>query len=217
MYVPLWCKSNFSFLEGASRPDELIEEAHRLGLPAIAITDRDGVYGMVRAYVKARELGVSLIAGATVTVAAPGARLVASPVGSGPLQLRGLHDQDYADDDGPSHHGSSATPPNPSSPLGMPAASGRRGRMQRTRPRQVHVIQPVLPISAALGRSVAVSSNPSWNVPSSLVLLALDRSGWSSLTRLLTIGRRRTDKGTALVSWEALPACSPMMTMQEPW
>ena len=53
-YVPLWCKSNFSFLEGASRPDELVEEAYRLGLPAIALTDRDGVYGVVRAHVKAR-------------------------------------------------------------------------------------------------------------------------------------------------------------------
>jgi error-prone DNA polymerase len=53
-YVPLWCKSNFSFLEGASHPDELVDEAYRLGLPALALTDRDGVYGVVRAHVKAR-------------------------------------------------------------------------------------------------------------------------------------------------------------------
>ncbi|MGH7873200.1 MAG: PHP domain-containing protein, partial [Candidatus Binatia bacterium] len=68
VYVPLWCKSNFSFLEGASHPDELVEEAYRLGLPAIALTDRDGVYGAVRAHVKARELGVKLILGAQLTV-----------------------------------------------------------------------------------------------------------------------------------------------------
>jgi len=67
-YIPLWCKSNFSFLEGASHPDELVEEAHRLGLPALALTDRDGVYGLVRAHVKARELGLKLVAGAQVTV-----------------------------------------------------------------------------------------------------------------------------------------------------
>ena len=66
-YVPLWCKSNFSFLEGASHPDELVEEAHRLGLPALALTDRDGVYGVVRAHVKARELGIKMIIGAQVT------------------------------------------------------------------------------------------------------------------------------------------------------
>jgi error-prone DNA polymerase len=67
-YVPLWCKSNFSFLEGASHPDELVEEAHRLGLPAIALTDRDSVYGVVRAHVRARELGIKVIIGAQVTV-----------------------------------------------------------------------------------------------------------------------------------------------------
>src|SRR6266404_4288701 len=67
-YVPLWCKSNFSFLEGASHPDELVEEAHRLSLPSLAITDRDGVYGIVRAHVKAQELGLQLIIGSQVTI-----------------------------------------------------------------------------------------------------------------------------------------------------
>jgi error-prone DNA polymerase len=67
-YTPLWCKSNFSFLEGASHPGELVERAHRLGLESLALTDRDGVYGTVRAHVRARELGVHLIHGAQVTV-----------------------------------------------------------------------------------------------------------------------------------------------------
>src|SRR5574337_993768 len=69
LYTPLWCKSHFSFLEGASHPEELMEEAHRLGLKALALTDRDGVYGIVRAHVKARELGLHLIIGAQVTLA----------------------------------------------------------------------------------------------------------------------------------------------------
>ena len=42
-YVPLWCKTSFSFLEGASQPDELVEAAQRLGLSALALCDRDGV------------------------------------------------------------------------------------------------------------------------------------------------------------------------------
>ena len=67
-YAALWCKSNSSFLEGASHPEELVAEAHTLGLGAIAITDRDGVYGIVRAWEKARELGCPLILGAEVTV-----------------------------------------------------------------------------------------------------------------------------------------------------
>jgi error-prone DNA polymerase len=67
-YVPLWCKSNYSFLEGASHPAELVEEAHRLGIRSLALTDRDGVYGMVRAHMKAQELGIHLITGADVTL-----------------------------------------------------------------------------------------------------------------------------------------------------
>ncbi len=66
-YASLWCKSNFSFLDGASHPDELVTEAARLGLRALALTDRDGVYGAVRAHVKARELGVHLVQGAEIT------------------------------------------------------------------------------------------------------------------------------------------------------
>ncbi|HEX2241957.1 MAG TPA: PHP domain-containing protein, partial [Gammaproteobacteria bacterium] len=67
-YVPLWCKTNFSFLEGASHPDELVEESYRFGLPALAVTDRDGVYGIVRAHVKAREFGFRLIFGSQVSL-----------------------------------------------------------------------------------------------------------------------------------------------------
>ncbi|MCA9772545.1 MAG: PHP domain-containing protein, partial [Myxococcales bacterium] len=68
VYAPLWCKTNYSFLEGASHPEELVEAAHRLGLAHVAVTDRDGVAGIVRAHVKARELGVRLIIGSEMTV-----------------------------------------------------------------------------------------------------------------------------------------------------
>src|SRR5208283_4210822 len=68
MYVPLWCKTNFSFLEGASHPEELVETAARLGLPGIAITDRNGVYGMVRAFEAARQNKVKLITGSQVSI-----------------------------------------------------------------------------------------------------------------------------------------------------
>ena len=67
-YVPLWCKSNFSFLEGASHPEELVEAAASSASSALALTDRDGVYGVVRAHVAAREAGVTLIIGSEVTL-----------------------------------------------------------------------------------------------------------------------------------------------------
>ena len=71
-YVPLWVKSNHSFLEGASFPEELVDRAHALGLPALAITDRDGVYGLVRAHMRAKELGIRLLSGAQLTVSIDG-------------------------------------------------------------------------------------------------------------------------------------------------
>lgn len=67
-YAPLWCKSNYSFLEGASHPEELVEQARGLGLRSLALTDRDGVYGLVRAHVRARERGVRLICGAQMSL-----------------------------------------------------------------------------------------------------------------------------------------------------
>jgi error-prone DNA polymerase len=68
MYTPLWCKSHFSFLRGASSPEELVEHAHRLGLRSLALTDHHGVYGVVQAHTKARELGVQLIIGSEITL-----------------------------------------------------------------------------------------------------------------------------------------------------
>ncbi|MDF1562740.1 MAG: error-prone DNA polymerase [Deltaproteobacteria bacterium] len=65
----LWTKSCFSFLEGASQPEALVQEAHRLGLRSLALTDRDGVYGAVRAQLEAERLGLKLIHGAQLTVA----------------------------------------------------------------------------------------------------------------------------------------------------
>src|SRR4051812_42128805 len=47
-YAELHCHSNFSFLDGASHPEELAEEATRLGLEALALTDHNGFYGVVR-------------------------------------------------------------------------------------------------------------------------------------------------------------------------
>ena len=70
-YAPLWVKTNFSFLEGASHPAELVDQARALGLPALAVTDRDGVYGVVRAHVQAKQHGQKLLLGAQVSVGDP--------------------------------------------------------------------------------------------------------------------------------------------------
>jgi error-prone DNA polymerase len=67
-YAELHCHSNFSFLDGACSPEVLVEEAARLGLEALALTDHDGFYGVVRFAEAARELGMPTIFGAELTL-----------------------------------------------------------------------------------------------------------------------------------------------------
>jgi error-prone DNA polymerase len=179
-YAPLWCKSNFSFLEGASHPEELVEEAHRVGLRSIAITDRDGVYGMVRAHVKARELGMHVICGAQLTVAPFGQALASSP----------LHRDDDAHGRGPGWGVETDALP-PAIPV-----TGRRGRTKRAESRQ-HFGR--LRSAPPAGRGLDLAAPPA---PSSrIIVLATDRAGWANLVRLVTAGRRRCDKGESLVEW----------------
>jgi error-prone DNA polymerase len=63
-YAELHCLSNFTFLRGASHPQELVERAHGLGYGALAITDECSVAGVVRAHLAARSCGLPLIVGA---------------------------------------------------------------------------------------------------------------------------------------------------------
>lgn len=67
MYAELHCKTNFSFLEGASHPDELVCRAVELGYRALAITDRNSLAGIVRAHGAAKDEGLRLIVGAEIT------------------------------------------------------------------------------------------------------------------------------------------------------
>ena len=155
-YVPLWCKSNFSFLEGASHPDELVERAHALGLPALALTDRDGVHGVVRAHVKAQELGVSLIVGAEVTVG-----------GGDPANAEAIdRDRD---------------------PAGAGGTIGDEG-----------------PAGARVGLGTAAGIPAP--TTTTCILLAMNRTGYANLCRLITTGRRRRPKGESCVAWPEICA-----------
>ncbi|MGB7436669.1 MAG: PHP domain-containing protein, partial [Candidatus Acidiferrum sp.] len=72
MYVELHTCSAFSFLEGASLPEELAERAAQLGMPAIALLDRDGVYGSPRFHCAAKESRIRAHIGAEISVAGLG-------------------------------------------------------------------------------------------------------------------------------------------------
>src|SRR3954469_7420336 len=68
-YVELRCRSNYSFLRGASFPEELVAQAVQLGLRGLALTDLDGVYGLPRAWTQARDFpAFKLITGAELTL-----------------------------------------------------------------------------------------------------------------------------------------------------
>jgi error-prone DNA polymerase len=67
-YVELHARSAFSFLRGASTPEQLAGQAAELGLPAIAVCDRNGVYGSARLFGKAKEAGIKAIVGAELVM-----------------------------------------------------------------------------------------------------------------------------------------------------
>ena len=71
-YAELHCRSNFSFLTGASHPAELVERAKSLRYSALAITDECSLSGVVRAHVAAREAGLHLIIGSEMRLTLPG-------------------------------------------------------------------------------------------------------------------------------------------------
>ncbi|MCA0251067.1 MAG: error-prone DNA polymerase [Actinobacteria bacterium] len=87
-YAELHAHSSFSFLDGASSPVELVEEAERLGLHALAVTDHDGLYGIVRFAEAAEQTGVKTIFGAELSLELPAPQSgVPDPVGSHLLVL----------------------------------------------------------------------------------------------------------------------------------
>ena len=84
-YAELHCRTNYTFLEGASHPDELVTRADELGLSALAITDRNSLAGVVRAHVAAKEAKLKLLIGAEIT-----------PVDAPPVVLWAMNRAGYA-------------------------------------------------------------------------------------------------------------------------
>ena len=88
-YAELHAHSSYSFLDGASSPAELAEEAERLGLHALAVTDHDGFYGIVRFAEAAEQLHVQTVFGAELSLADD--PFSAAPARDGPADPGGSH------------------------------------------------------------------------------------------------------------------------------
>jgi error-prone DNA polymerase len=72
VFAELLARSSFSFLRGASQPEEMMSRAKELGHESMALCDQNGLYGAVRAFARAKEIGSRLIVGAELDLAVPG-------------------------------------------------------------------------------------------------------------------------------------------------
>ncbi|MFN8475548.1 MAG: error-prone DNA polymerase [Anaerolineae bacterium] len=115
MYVELHAHSHFSFLDGASSPEALVERAAALGMPALALTDHDGLYGAMRFWQAAKEHGPKAIIGAEVTVESAGHLTLLVETSEGYANLSRLLSHAYLHDVAPRRH-SERSEESPSAP-----------------------------------------------------------------------------------------------------
>ncbi|RYD97930.1 MAG: PHP domain-containing protein [Sphingobacteriales bacterium] len=91
-YIELQVTSNFSFLRGASHPEELIDQAAQMGYQKLAITDRNTLAGIVRAHVAARNHDIQLIPACRLQGAWQDIRRTCSPDASAPRSAGRAHE-----------------------------------------------------------------------------------------------------------------------------
>ena len=172
-YAELHCRSNYSFLTGASHPEELVARARALGYAALAITDECSLAGVVRAHGEARRLGLHLIIGAEMHLQRE------LPAAGPPPNQR----------DTPATVPSGrARPPAPVSPV-LPVAPVA----------PVSATSPASPAPAAppvAARSAGAAAPAPAPTGPRLVLLAMSRRGYGNLSMWITVARRRAAKGS---------------------
>ncbi|MFD3191476.1 error-prone DNA polymerase [Sedimentitalea sp. HM32M-2] len=160
-YAELCVTTNFTFLTGASHPEELVVRAAELGLSAIAITDLNSLAGVVRAWSALKELGRET---------------------QGALHIRSHHRMD---------------------------ASSRQDMCQSDPIERPDVVS--LP-KLIVGCRLALQDSPvEW------IALPRDKAAYQRLTRLLTLGKRRTEKGQCvLYTKDMIAACKGMILIALP-
>ncbi len=208
-YAELHCRSNFSFLTGASQPEELVQRAQALGYTALALTDECSLSGAVRAHTEAERLQFRLIIGAEMRLSLPGASR-ASPANAASSSLF------LMDGDG---DGDADADADADADIGPTAAAHAVKRVEQ---------KPQLK-DAAVGASKQRRAQPS-KQPSAeplterrteppteppteprLLLLAQSRRGYANLSQWITVARRRAPKGQYL-AWRSdlegrVPTC----------
>ena len=183
MYVELHSRSAFSFLEGASLPEELVAVCSQLKLPAMALLDTDGVYGAPRFHLAASKAKIKAHIGAEVTCSPLGHAILSRPFH--PVLSRPVHTVILS--------GASAAR---SASLAESKACPERSRRD---PYPHHTVKKVgIPRSARNDKS-KVDTNP-FRLP----LLVASRDGYQNLCRLITKMKLRAKKGEGAVTEEEL-------------
>ncbi len=166
-YAELHCHSNFSFLDGASPSDDLVERAVELGLSGLAVTDHDGLYGAVRFAAAAEAADLHPIVGTEIALLDPA---VADP------------DAVVVPARRPRRRPRSRTP-------ALDVNRVEDGHPSRPRPERARLPGHRDPVKEDFRGIRPGARGPR------LVLLARDQAGWRSLTRLLSRGNLAGTKG----------------------
>src|SRR5215471_13969986 len=177
-YAELHAASAFSFLNGASLPEDLVQEAARLSIPAVALVDSNGVYGAPRFYKAAKAAGIKALVGAEVTL------------------REERHPEERSDE------GSTAVDEvDPSRSL------PRTGRVTRSQRSRSLASLGMTGMGEGLGmRGPDVSLGRADPRPPRLTLLVENRTGYKNLCRLLTAGALDKPKGQTSVTLEQVAA-----------
>ncbi|WP_186392349.1 MULTISPECIES: error-prone DNA polymerase [unclassified Pannonibacter] len=175
-YAELCVTSNFTFLTGASHPEELVLRAAELGLQAIAITDRNSLAGVVRAHVALRELRRQRAEQTGALEAAPAAEPAPEKPGETPLHPM----------TGRPH------PPVRSHRRIDPSSRQDMGRQNMQAPESG---EPQKPADPTLPKLITGSRLVLQECPVEFVALPVNKPAYARLSRLLTLGKRRAVKG----------------------
>jgi len=181
-YVELHCISNFTFLNGASHPQELIARAFQLGYSGLALTDECSVAGTARAHHAIKVLREDM----WEAVARSARRLAAGQAAGDIDEMEDLPAFDLEEDD------EDALPPEDSDD--DPDAAARRHHVLEARAAAADDFNLII------GSRFTLTAGPGDTAPPlRLVLLAKNREGFGNLCEFITLGRTRAEKGSYLL------------------
>ncbi len=180
-YAELHCASAFSFLEGASQPEDLVERAAALELPAVALVDRNGLSGAPRFWKAANEAGIKPLVGAEIVLE----------------ERTSVESQKSKVKSSPTHPGGETAENTQRLTCNVQHSTGTVGGNS-----EFKIQNSKLPGPLGL---VPDPPPPGTPLPR-LTLLAEDRRGYRNLCRLITSAARHNPKGKARASWQQVAA-----------